>query len=275
VPLVAAFTLAAAAASRAGRAGAGVVEWERLAVGTLTALAILGGLRVLDEHKDAAADRLGRPALPVPRGLVTLGELRAVAGVALGVALAANLLVAPRLLWPCLAIAAWTALTSVEFGAPGWLRAHPGAYLVSHGLVVPMIGAYATGLDWLAAGVAPPPGLWLFLAVALLDGLLLEVGRKILDTYARAWGARRATAVWLVLLAGTAVAAGQAARLAGAGSGTALAFGGSALAAAVPAAGFLRHPDPVRAGRIDAASRIWTLGLYLALAAMPVVAGGG
>src|SRR5260370_38008999 len=108
-------------------------------------------LRVLDEHKDAAVDRRYRPELPVPRGLVTLADLRWAGGGALVTVLALNALLAPVLLLPCLAIAVWAALMTREFFVREWLRAHPAAYLISHMAIMPMIDIYTTGLGLIAA----------------------------------------------------------------------------------------------------------------------------
>ncbi|HEX7242352.1 MAG TPA: hypothetical protein VF263_18840, partial [Longimicrobiaceae bacterium] len=179
VPLIAVFTFSAAAYSRLARGAPGFVPPERFAVGAATALVFFFGLRVLDEHKDAGVDRRFRPELPVPRGLVSLAELRRVGGGALALVLLLNAWVAPVLLWACLAVAAWAALMTKEFFVPEWLRAHPAAYLVTHMAVMPMIDGYTTGLDWLAEGARAPAGLWFFLLVTFLNGVVIEVGRKV------------------------------------------------------------------------------------------------
>src|SRR5437763_1244555 len=79
VPMIAMFTLSSAAYSRRARGAPGFIPPDRLAMGIATALTCFFLLRVLDEHKDAADDLRHRPELPVPRGLVTLRELRRVA----------------------------------------------------------------------------------------------------------------------------------------------------------------------------------------------------
>jgi 4-hydroxybenzoate polyprenyltransferase len=280
-PLIAVFTFSAAAYSRLLRRQPGFIGWDLFAAGVWTALVFFFLLRVLDEHKDAALDRATRPELPVPRGLITLAELRAIAGGALLIALALNALLAPVLLWAALAVAFWAALMTKEFFIGGWLRRHPASYLVSHMLIMPMIDGYTTGLDWLAGGVRPSAGLWLFLLVTFLNGTLIEIGRKLrapqderpgVVTYSQAWGTRRAAVVWLVVLGATMVTAMLAAWHAGASQATSalLAFG--AVLASVPALAFTRRPDPASARRVEAASGIWTLALYLLLGAIPFTA---
>src|SRR5258708_5451951 len=174
VLLVAAFTFSSVAYSRLARGASGFIPWQRFAVGVLTSLTFFFWLRVLDEHKDAGTDRRYRPELPVPRGLVTLAELRLIGGAALVSMLALNALLAPVLLLPCLAVAIWAGLMTAEFFVREWLRSHPTAYLISHMAIMPMIDTYTTGMDWIVAGVRPPPGLVCFLIVTFLNGPLIE-----------------------------------------------------------------------------------------------------
>jgi 4-hydroxybenzoate polyprenyltransferase len=281
VPLITVFTFSAAAYSRLARGAPGFVPTGRFVVGALTALVFFFMLRVLDEHKDADVDRRYRPELPVPRGLVSLGELRAVGGGALALVVLLNALVAPVLLWAILAVAAWAALMTREFFVPRWLRAHMAAYLVTHMAIMPMIDGYTTGLDWLAEGADAPAGLGLFLLVTFLNGIVIEVGRKIrapggeregVDTYTSAWGTRRAPLAWLATLAATALTAWLAARHVGIGGIAGAILAGAALATAAPALRFLRAPDARLARGIETASGAWTIAMYLLLGAGPFVA---
>src|SRR5439155_17056147 len=143
-PLITMFTFSSAAYSRLSRGEPGFIRGPLFAVGALTALIFFFLLRVLDEHKDAAQDRRYRPELPVPRGLVTLAELRWAGGSALAAVLALNALAAPVLLWACVAVALWAALMTKEFFVAKWLRARPALYLVSHMAIMPMIDSYTT-----------------------------------------------------------------------------------------------------------------------------------
>ena len=281
VPLIAVFTFSAAAYSRLARGAPGFVPPGRFLVGAFTALVFFFMLRVLDEHKDAEVDRRFRPELPVPRGLVSLAELRAAGGGALALAVLLNALAAPVLLWAILAVAAWAALMTREFFVPRWLRAHMAAYLVTHMAIMPMIDGYTTGLDWLAEGAEAPAGLGLFLLVTFLNGIVIEIGRKIrapggeregVDTYTSAWGTRRAPLVWLATLAATALTAWLAARHVGIGGVAAALLAGAALAAAGPALSFLRAPGARSARGIETAAGAWTIAMYLLLGAGPFVA---
>ncbi|HEX2190786.1 MAG TPA: UbiA family prenyltransferase [Longimicrobiaceae bacterium] len=281
VPLIAVFTFSAAAYSRLARGAPGFVPLPLYLAGALTALVFFFLLRVLDEHKDADVDRRYRPELPVPRGLVALRELRWIGGGALALVVLLNALAAPVLLWAVLAVAAWAALMTKEFFVPEWLRAHPAAYLATHMAIMPMIDGYTTGLDWLAEGAEPPDGLVLFLLVTFLNGVVIEIGRKVrapggeregVDTYTSAWGTRRAPLVWLATLAATAATAWLAARHVGIGGVAAAVLAGAALATALPALRFLRAPDARSAKGIETAAGAWTIAMYLLLGAGPFVA---
>ncbi|HEX6368878.1 MAG TPA: hypothetical protein VF006_08095 [Longimicrobium sp.] len=280
LPLITLSALSAAAWSRAARGRPGLPGAGVLLVGCATALAFFFLLRVADEHKDAEADRRFRPELPVPRGLVSLAELRRVGGALAAAALLANALAAPALLWALLAAAAWAALMAREFFAPAWLRARPAAYLLSHMGAMPLLFAYLTGLDWLASGAAPPRALAAFLGLAFMNGILIEVGRKIrapgderagVDTYTSSWGLRAAPAVWAAALVLAAVLAWCAARATGSGTVTAAALAVLLPAAAFPALRFLRTPTRAGGRHIEAASGVWTLASYAVLGFAPLL----
>ena len=99
-----------------------------------------------------------RPYRPVPRGLVTLGELGwiGVGGAAIQLALA--LWLHPPLV--ALLVLAWAylALMSREFFVAEWLRRRPAIYMASHMVIIPLIDLYATACDWLLVTGWPPTG---------------------------------------------------------------------------------------------------------------------
>jgi len=277
VPLISVFTFSSAAYSRVARVESGFIPWSRFAAGALTALTFFFVLRVLDEHKDQDIDRRPPPELPVPRGLVTLGELRRAAAAALAGVILLNALLAPVLLIPMALVALWAALMTREFFVREWLRAHPSAYLLTHMAIMPLIDGYTTGLDWLVEGREAPPGLVLFLAVTFLNGMVIEVGRKVrapeserdgVDTYTHAWGLRVAPAVWIALLVGSGATALAALRHVGATMLVAP-LAACVLAGAAPAAWFLAHPVARAARSVETASQLWPLATYLMLGALP------
>jgi 4-hydroxybenzoate polyprenyltransferase len=277
-PLITLFTFSSAAFSRRARGAEGFVEVGPFVVGAFTSLTFFFLLRVLDEHKDQVYDQRYRPELPVPRGLVSLAELRAIGAAAGAAAVALNLWVAPVMIWPLLLAAAWAALMTREFFVPVWLRAHPTAYLLTHMAIMPLIDGYTTGLDWLIAGAHTPGGLGWFLAVTFANGVLIEVGRKLrvpdgeregVDTYTKAWGLRTAPAVWLATLAASGVLAVLAAVHTGTATIAAVILAVLAVPCAAPAVSFLRRPAAKAAGRIELASQAWPAVTYVVLGALP------
>jgi len=169
---------------------------------------------------------------------------------------------------------------SKEFFVHEWLKAHPIFYMLSHMVIMPVFDIYATACDWLMAGAAPPPGLGWFLAVSYLNGIVIEIGRKIrapedeeegVETYSFLWGRGRALLFWLGAMTLTAACAWRGALL----IGFAVPVTGLLLlllaAATVVAATFNAAPLRGRGKRIELLSGVWTLLLYLGLGAVPLL----
>lgn len=277
VPMILLAAFAAIGYSRVARGATGFASGGAYATAALTLLAAFFALRVADEHKDALVDRLTRPELPVPRGLVTLGELRAVAFVLALAAAIANAILHPPLLWVLGAATLWLGLMTREFFVSEWLRRKPALYLASHMVIMPLLLTYASAVDWMVAGARPGAAIATFIAASYATGLVLEVGRKIraapderpgVETYTSSWGPLPAITVWLLALAGSAALITIASHLVDARWA---ATGAPLVAVAVAAAALPFVRDPRRAGsgkRIEAASAVWTLAAY-ALLALP------
>ena len=217
--LIAAFGASATCLSALLRGGAPSVL--AIVVAVLVLFGFFFQLRVADEHKDNEDDTKFRPERPVPRGLVTLAELRVVA-IGVGVTqVALTVALDWRLLGPLLLVWAWMAVMTKEFFVPAWLKKRPIIYMVSHMAIMPLIDLYATSCDWLPAGVALHENFGLtlgaFLLLSLVNGSVIEIARKSwapsseregVETYSRLWGAQRAgIVVMALLLAGLALSA--------------------------------------------------------------------
>lgn len=275
LPMILIAAFAALGYSRVARGAAGFAAPAAYATAAFTLLAAFFTLRVADEHKDAAVDRLTRPELPVPRGLVTLAELRTAAAALVVGAVVLNALLAPLLLLPLAAVGAWLALMTREFFAREWLRRRPAIYLISHMVIMPLLMFYATAVDWLAAGRPMPRSIWLFVAASYATGLVLEVGRKIrapdderpgVETYTATWGAPGAVRAWLVALA-LSVALVAASSVVVRAEWAQVVTPLVALAVALPIRHFAGRPAPRGAGKaVEAASAGWTLAAYTLLA---------
>lgn len=279
VPLIVLFTVGSAGFSRLSRQAPGMVSPAVLAVGSFTSLACFFVLRVLDEHKDAEDDRRFRPELPVPRGLVTLAELRATGIVFGAVAILVNALVFPLGLLPLACVAVWAALMTREFFVRSWLRAHAAAYLLSHMAIMPLIDAYTTGLDWLPVAPHPPAAVRWFLAVTFANGVLIEIGRKLraptderpgVDTYTHAWGRRPAAIAWLCTLTLSAALSLRAAQFVSWPGGARWGFAVLGLFAALPAVLFVWRARREDARWVEGVSQWWPALTYLALGVVPL-----
>lgn len=279
-PLILAFTFSAASYSRIIRGAPGFIPAIEYAVGAISALGLFMLLRIFDEFKDADEDAAHRPYRPVPRGLVTLRELALVGGSIVAVALVLNAIVMPRMILPWLLSLAYMLLMAREFFVRDWLKRHPIVYMISHMIILPMIDFYTTGLDWINRGVEAPDGIVYFLTLTFLNGIVIEVGRKIRDvqseepgveTYSALYGPRRATIGWLLVLALTAAVAMIAAAHAEFGALGFILLAAFVIGASVPALLFLRSGARGDAKRIELAAGVWTIAMYLTLGGVPML----
>jgi 4-hydroxybenzoate polyprenyltransferase len=271
LPMSFGICLSAVAFSRLSSGQAGFIGWGRFLAGAFTASVLFFLLRVLDEHKDQDIDRNYRKELPVPRGLITLAELRWVGGGLSALAVALNAWLMPDMLPLLLLPAAYAALMAREFFVPTWLRRHPLAYLHSHMLFLPAMDFYSTGLDWRLDHRGPGLSLGVFLCVTFMNGLVVEFGRKLrapgqeregVDTYSKLWGPRKAARIWALCVAlacGLALWAGSYTRMGALRVVLLLAVAVAVLGQLRP---FLRSMDAATAKRVETASGLWTLFAY-------------
>ncbi len=237
-------------------------------------------LRICDEFKDAEVDRRYRPERPVPRGLVSLAELRGVGIALVPLTLIAAYTVHFGVVITLLVVWGWMALMTVEFFVPQFLHTRPLLYLVSHMLIMPLIDVFITSCEWLRAHAGPPPGLWLFLVLSFINGCVIELGRKIytpenerqgVETYSDFWGAKHAVVVWIGCTALALVF---------------LIWVGSKLQATIPIAivgmagfaamgytgyRFWRAPDTRGQKRLDIFSGLWVLLCYGSAGFVPLL----
>ena len=272
--LVAALTVGAVGYARGGVGWPGLRVWLA-AFGVLLAAFLL--LRIADEFKDAADDAAYRPYRPVPRGLVTLGELAGVGVVAALAQLALTLALGAAMLPYLLALWAMTALLRWELFVHDWLRAHPLLYMLSHMLILPVIVLYALAAAWQGQGSLSGGAAWLLVA-SYANGLVFEIGRKLrapeyeepgVETYSALWGIPVAAWSWAAAV-GAAALAGT---LAGVGADKGLWLGAVAVVgvggAIWAAATMQRRRSHAAAKWIERISALWVLLFYLALGLLP------
>jgi len=241
-------------------------------------------LRVADEHKDNEEDTKYRPERPVPRGLVTLAELRTAAIVVGVIQLVLTAFLGWMLIGLLLLVWAWMAVMTKEFFAPKALKKRPALYLISHMMVMPLIDLYATACDWGPAGGERPEGFGLtlagFLLLSLVNGTAIEIARKSwapeqeregVETYSKLWTPGRAGVVLMaVLLMGLAVSAFVHVR---SGAGIWFLFGLllSAAWAAWTAIDYATKPTPQTSKMLELSSGVYVLANYLLLGVLPLI----
>lgn len=278
--LVAAFSFSAISYSRICRGAEGFVDAKTFAVGVFTTISLFLLVRIFDEFKDAEDDARFRKELPVPRGLITFREL-ALTGILVAIAqILVNLIFFPKMLWIYAAVVGYLSLMGKEFFVAEWLKKHQFWYVTSHMFIIPLIDIYASGLDWLLAGVKAPEGLFFFFAVSYMNGIVLEVGRKIrapeqesegVLTYTSLLGIPKAIGLWLAVLTVTLLLSLAASVFAGYGHVVLTVLGIVFLLCALPAIWFLKAGTAKLSKMVEYASALWTIAMYLTLGAGPMI----
>jgi 4-hydroxybenzoate polyprenyltransferase len=279
-PLIAAFSVSAVSFSSLVRGRIELPSAASLLVAFVTSLLFFLQLRIADEFKDYEDDARYRPYRPVPRGLVSLRELAWVGVGAAAIQLALALALEPSVAW-LLGIAwLYLALMTREFFVPRVLKRHPIVYMTSHMLILPLVDLYATACDWWVAGLRQPPaGLYWFLVVSYLNGLVIEIGRKTrapadeehgVETYSALWGTNGAVRAWLLTVLVTAFAAWRAAARIGTEGPMLVLLAVLVGACAAMAVRVVRRPTPGSGKAIELMSGVWTVLMYLGLGAAPL-----
>ena len=251
-----------------------------LLIGAMTSFGYFFLLRIFDEFKDADDDAKYRPYRAVPRGLVSFKELKGLATIIIGLQCILNAVFIPKMLWIWGLVIIYMFIMANEFFVRDWLRKHPISYLVSHMMIMPVIDFYTTGLDWNNNSTNIPNGLIIFLIVTFLNGVVIEIGRKIraknaeeigVETYSYLWGEKGATITWLCVLFTTFIFANVACFYAGFGKMTFIFLVFFLIFCAIPALKFLKTREQKIAAKIETMAGIWTLGMYLSLGGLPMI----
>lgn len=282
--LIAAFAVSGVCVSALARSPQAVADPAAALVAFVVLFGLFFQLRVADEHKDIEEDSRHRPERPVPRGLISLAELRLLAGGAVVAQLAITAAWQPALLAPLAATMVWMALMSREFFAPAWLKARPVIYLVSHMAVMPLFALFATACDWMAAsgaGGGHTAAVGAFVALSFVNGAVLEIARKCrapaqeregVATYSRLWGTRRAGRVVAAAVAAGLAAAAAVTAFTAAAAFHLLAPAAAALLAVTAALRYAAGATAAASCRLEIAAGLWVLVSYLGLGPLPLMA---
>lgn len=278
--LVASFSFSAISYSRICRGADGFVHWPAFLVAIFTTITLFLLVRIFDEFKDAEDDARYRRELPVPRGLVRLSELKTIGIVLVIAQIAINAWFFPKLLIIYAVVIGYLSLMGKEFFIPAWLKKHQFWYVTSHMFIIPLIDIYASGLDWMVGGVQPPKGLLFFFIVSYMNGIVLEIGRKIRTpeneaegvlTYSSLLGPRKAVFAWFGMLLITLAASIAAAVFAGYGTLGIAILCGLFVFSTIPGWLFLSRMTAKRSKAIELASALWTMAMYLTLGGIPML----
>ena len=278
--LVASFSFSAISYSRICRGAEGFVSWTAFAVAIFTTITLFLLVRIFDEFKDAEDDAKYRKNLPVPRGLIRLRELFILGVILVILQVAVNAWFFPKLLIMFAVVVAYLSLMGKEFFIPEWLKKHQFWYVTSHMFIIPLIDMYASGIDWMIEGVAPPKGLIFFFIVSYMNGIVLEIGRKIRTpeqeaegvlTYSSMLGVHKSVYSWIAMLAITLAAAIAASLFAGHGWLGIAILSGIFVLCAIPGVLFLSNRTKKRSKMIEISSALWTIGMYLTLGGVPMI----
>ncbi len=272
--LIAAFSFSAISYSRICREAAGFISTEKFLVCIFNTITIFLLLRIFDEHKDAEDDAKYRKELPVPRGLITLPELRNIGIFIFILQLVVNSITYPKMLLLYAGVMLYMALMGKEFFIANWLKQHQFWYVVSHMFIIPFVDVFASGYDWYLEDAHAPIGLLFFFAVSFMNGIVLEIGRKIrapkdestgVLTYSSLLGATKSVSLWTLMLATTLALAICASYYAHHTTAVYVVLVCSFLLTLIPAILFSITQSSKSAKSIEIASGLWTITMYLSL----------
>lgn len=278
--MIGAFTFSAIAYSKLSRGQAGFIPWLDFLIGVFVTLTLFFLVRIFDEFKDQKDDAKYRQYLPVPRGLITLKELKII-GIIVGLLQVLLILYfQAQMIYLYSIVLIYLSLMGVEFFVPQWLKQRQLIYITSHMVIIPLIDIYASGLDWLLSGTTLHWGLTWFFGVSYMNGLVLEIGRKIrtpdteeegVISYTGLYGYKRAVALWILLLFLTMSLAIGAAYYAHYGFFAYGTLGVIFLICSLPGWLYLNNITIKNTKYIEYASACWTVLMYLTLGGIPMI----
>ena len=278
--MIAAFTFSAISYSRICREVEGFISITDFLIGVFTCFCYFALLRIFDEFKDQEDDALYRTYLPVPRGLVSLQELKFLGFTIAVVQLAVIAVFQTQMLGLYVLIMFYLLLMAKEFFIPEWLKKRQLVYIVSHMMIIPLIDLYSSGLDWEISGQRVHLGIAWFMLVSFINGLVLEIGRKIrteeseeegVISYTKLYGRKNATWIWIGLMTATLIAVLSAMVYAEYSMYALIIIPAIYVTCIIPAISFNINPTIKKSKMIEIASGVWTVLMYLSLGAIPMI----
>lgn len=278
--LISAFTFSAISYSRISQGDEGFIDFKDFLIGVFITLSFFFLVRVFDEFKDKEEDAQYRKYLPVPRGLISLEELKIIGWIVGMTQLFVIAFFQPQMIYLYVIVLIYLCLMGVEFFVPKWLKKRHLLYIISHMLIIPLIDFYASGLHWKLEGSAFHIGLVWFFLVSYFNGFVLEFGRKLrtpeteeegITSYTKLYGEKGGVIAWLGILFVTFLLAIGASLYANYGVISVIILGGFFLLCSAPGFSFLNNPTVKKTKLIEYASALWTVLMYLSLGAIPML----
>ena len=130
--LIAAFSFSAIGYSRLCQQLPNFIDLKAFLVCIFNTVSLFFLLRVFDEHKDAEDDAKFRSELPVPRGLISLKELRNIGLTVFVFQLIISAVTFPKMLPLYAVVIAYLLLMGKEFFMADWLKKHQFWYVTTH-----------------------------------------------------------------------------------------------------------------------------------------------
>ena len=166
-------------------------------LGAVTLFCVFFHLRVFDEHKDYEDDVRHYPGRVLSRGVITLGELRLLGGLAILVELVAAWIAGPNAFLALLGVLAFSFLMLKEFFVSSWLKQHFVLYALLHMLVMSLMAAMIFSFTTGHPPWSAPAWYWVYAFVGFFVTFNWEISRKIrapgqeihgVDSYTKAFG---------------------------------------------------------------------------------------
>mgnify|MGYP000657513563 CR=1 FL=1 len=278
--LITSFTFSAISYSRISRGVEGFIPMQDFLIGVFVTLSFFFLVRIFDEFKDKEEDAQYRKYLPVPRGLISLKELKVVGWIVGLLQIFVIGFFQPQMIYLYGIVLVYLMLMGVEFFVPTWLKKRHLPYIISHMAIIPLIDFYASGLDWLLQGESLHVGLAWFFCVSYFNGFVLEFGRKIrapekeeegITSYTNLYGTKGGVYAWIGLLFITLLMAIGASLYANYGVISIVILGSLFVICSMPGWMFLKNPTEKRSKLIEYSSGLWTLIMYFSLGGIPML----
>lgn len=277
--VIAIFTFSAISYSIISRGAENFVPWEDFLIAIFQTVSFFFLVRLFDEIKDNEDDKKFRSYLPVPRGLISLKEIKWMAFAVIVLQVAVLILFQREMILLYCFVFAYLLLMLVEFFIPNWLKKRQIAYITSHMFVIPLVDLYASGIDWKLAGFGMHWGLAWFFAVSYFNGIVLEFGRKLrppkgeeagVVSYTKLYGTKGGVFAWLGVLTVTFVLAIGAEIYADFHWYYLVLMAVFFIVCIIPGILFLKNATEKNSKKIELFSAIWTALMYLNLGAAPM-----